>query len=68
MHAINAAIRAEMAARSVTQADLSAALAIPQSQVSARLRGVVDWRLGELYAVADRLGVTLHDLIGKAAA
>lgn len=68
MHTVNAAIRAEMAARGVTQADLAATLNIPQSQVSARLRGAIDWRLSELYAVADRLGVTLADLIANKAA
>ena len=64
----NQAIRAEMARRGVTQADIAGSLGIPQSQVSARLRGVVDWRLRELQVVADVLGVGLADLIGRAAA
>lgn len=68
MDAVNRAIRAELAAREVTQAGLAAALGIPQSQVSARLRGVIDWRLSELYTVAARLGVTLADLICNKAA
>lgn len=62
----NEAIRVEMARRRVTQADIASALNLPQSQVSERLRGVVDWRLAELFTVANVLGVSIGAIVGHA--
>lgn len=64
----NPNIRAEMARRGVTQADLAAALGITQPGVSARLHGRTDWRLKELSVVAETLGVPLSALLDGAAA
>lgn len=59
----NPTIRAEMARHGLTQTALADALGITQPGVSARLRGRIDWRLGELQAVAEVLGVPLDTLL-----
>lgn len=64
IQSMNAAIRAEMARHAVTQSEMAEALAIPQSQVSARLRGAVEWRVGELLKVATLLDVPVAALLG----
>lgn len=56
-------IAAEMKRRRVSQAKLAAHLGISQAAVSARLRGAVDWRLSEITATAELLGVTVPSLI-----
>lgn len=49
---VGSVIRGAMALRGLTQLDIATALGIGQTQVSARLRGEVDWRLSELRIVA----------------
>lgn len=60
---LNATIRAEMARQRITQTELAVALSIPQTQVSARLRGAVEWRVTELLGVAELLGVPASTLL-----
>ena len=66
--ATGANVRAELARQGRTQTDLAGVLGITQSQISARIRGRVPWRLEELAAVASYLGTPLTVLIGEAAA
>lgn len=47
-----------MAANHLTQADVGASLGIPQSKVSARLRGATRWSLDDLDKLWD-MGVPL---------
>lgn len=63
IESLNATIRAEMARQRITQTELAIALSIPQTQVSARLRGAVEWRVTELLSVADLLGVPASTLL-----
>jgi transcriptional regulator with XRE-family HTH domain len=60
-------IRGAMALRGILQRDLATALNITQTQVSARLRGEIDWRLTELQTVARVCHVELADLAGAPA-
>lgn len=52
-------IRAAMAARGVSQAQLAAALGLTQSSISRRLAGSQPFRTDELEAVAAHLGVRI---------
>lgn len=52
-------IKAELARRGATQAELAAALGITQSGISRRLTGTQPFRTDELEAVADFLGVQI---------
>lgn len=52
-------IKAELARRGATQAQLAAALGITQSGISRRLTGIQPFRTDELEAVADFLGVQI---------
>lgn len=58
-----AEVRACAARYGWRQADIAAALGLPQSQVSARHRGSVPWRLDELEALADAWGIEVYDLL-----
>ena len=49
---VAANVRAELARRRITQTD-----------VAQRLNGSVDFRVGELIAVADMLGITIAELL-----
>jgi transcriptional regulator with XRE-family HTH domain len=55
----NANIRAELARAEVSQAQVAALLDIPPSQVSARLKGRVHWKLAELQKLARHLNVPI---------
>jgi len=48
-----------MKARRVSQVDMAGLLGITQPQVSARLRGEVDWRAGELLTATRHLGIQI---------
>lgn len=62
-------IRAELARRSLTQADLAAALGISQQGVSRRLAGHIAFDTDELSAAAELLGLPTEALFnGQAAA
>lgn len=56
-------LRAELARRDLTQQEIADQLGISSVQVSRRMRGEVDWRLSELEAVAELLGLGLRDLL-----
>lgn len=60
-------VAAEMKRHRMSQQRLADHLHLSQAAVSARLRGVVDWRLAELQTVADLFGVTVADLIASTA-
>lgn len=56
-------VRAELARRNLTQADLAEVLDISQAQVSARLRGRARLHLGEVALIAAFLDVPVSDLV-----
>ena len=56
-------IRAELARRGKTQEDLAEALGIARQNISQRLRNRVSFRIEELQAVADFLGIPIADLL-----
>ena len=61
-------IRAELARKGKTQADLAELLGITQQGISRRMLGHVDFRLGEITKIADFLGVTVAALLSEAVA
>jgi transcriptional regulator with XRE-family HTH domain len=61
-----ASIKAEMARRDLTQAQLAEHLGLTQGQMSKRLRGVVPLTVPELLSVADTLGITPSSLLDAA--
>lgn len=63
---IAAELRAEMARKRRTQADLGEVLGISQAGVSARLRGVTPIGLDELDTACKWLGVSVQTLIERA--
>ncbi|QLQ37951.1 helix-turn-helix domain-containing protein [Micromonospora robiginosa] len=56
---ISSEVRAELARQRRPQRDIADVLGISVNQVSERIRGDVEWRVSELVAVADLLGVPL---------
>lgn len=60
---VAAQIRALMAARRLTSADLGAALDISQSSASRRMVGEGTFTLNEIQATAEWLGVPITDII-----
>lgn len=56
-------VRAEMARRRVTQAQLAEALGKTQQAVSARLNGRVAFDVNELHTVAEVLDIDVTDLL-----
>lgn len=61
--AIGANVRAEMARRSVTQAQVSRIIGRSQQQVSERLLGNVDFQAKELVQIAELLGIATDVLV-----
>lgn len=64
---VAAEVRAAMARRNCTQAELAAALNLSQPSVSVRLTGQQPWTVDELAAAARYLGTSLADLVADAA-
>jgi len=62
-----AGVRAELARAGKTQGDLASHLGISQPQVSARMRGSVEFRLSELRGIAAWLDVPLAALLPESA-
>jgi transcriptional regulator with XRE-family HTH domain len=58
-------VRAELARRRVSQAQLSAALGVSQPAISRRLTGAVPFTVDELHAVAALLGLPAGSLLGE---
>lgn len=56
---VNDVIREAMREQSVSQLTLAQAIGITQTQVSARLRGEIDWRARELDVVGRVLNITV---------
>lgn len=55
-------IRQQMLARNITQRDLARVIDLDPSGLSARLRGSRDFRVSELEAIAEALGMHLSEL------
>ena len=60
---VAANVRAELARRRITQTDVAQRLGVTRQNVAQRLNGSVDFRVGELIAVADMLGITIAELL-----
>ena len=61
--ALNSTIKAEMARRDINQTRLAAIVGVTQTQVSARLRGTIEWRVSELQTIAAAFDMPVADLI-----
>lgn len=59
---LRANIVAELSRRDITQTEAARRLGLPQNALSARIRGRIDFRIGELVALADALGIRLEVL------
>jgi transcriptional regulator with XRE-family HTH domain len=66
--AVAAELRAERARADVTIAVLSDSCGVPRSTLSRMLKGEAAMDVAALYAVTASLGVTLHDVMARAAA
>lgn len=62
-----AEIRAGLARRRLTQAQLATALGLSRTAVHRRLRGEVDMTLNELRATAQLIGIPVTDIVGAPA-
>lgn len=60
---VPANVRAELARRRIRQTEVADRLGVSRQNVSQRLNGTVDFRVGELIAIADMCGITLAELI-----
>lgn len=60
---VAANVRAESARRGVSQSDLAQALGVNQSTISHRWRGIREWSLSEIEAVAHYLRTTTSTLL-----
>ena len=54
---VAANVRAELARRRIRQSEVAARLGVSRQNVAQRLNGSVDFRVGELLAIADLLGI-----------
>lgn len=61
-------IRAELARADVSQAAIAELLELAPSQISARVKGRIPWRLHELQAIARHLGIPVSVLVDEPAA
>lgn len=64
---VAATVRAELARKGKTQADVSEVLGITRQGVSRRMLGSVDFKVSELYAIAELCGIPVTTLIPTAA-
>ena len=62
---VAANVRAELARRSIRQVDVAERLQVSRQNVAQRLKGSVDFRVGELISIADMLGITISELVGE---
>lgn len=60
---LRANIVAELSRRDISQTDAARQIEMPQTALSARLRGRIDFRIGELLSLAHLLGVPLSVLL-----
>jgi transcriptional regulator with XRE-family HTH domain len=61
---VAANVRAELARRRIRQIDVAERLGVSRQNVAQRLNGSVDFRVGELIAISDMLGITVIELLG----
>lgn len=54
---VAANVRAELARRRITQSEVAERLGVSRQNIAQRLNGSVDFRVGELLAIADLLGI-----------
>lgn len=60
---LRANVVAQLSKRGMNQADAGVAVNLRQSSISARLKGITQFRLSELLAIAELFGVSVHDLL-----
>lgn len=60
---LRANVVAELSRRDISQTEAAHQIGMPQTALSARLRGRIDFRIGELLALAHLLGVPLSVLL-----
>jgi len=63
-HTVAKNIRAELARAGISQTAAARALGLADSSLSRRLNGRHSFRVSELYALADLIGVPVHAFIG----
>jgi predicted transcriptional regulator len=64
---VTAKVRATIAELGISGVELSRRLGVTQSYMARRLSGDVPWRVGELDAVAQALGVPVTQFLASAA-
>jgi len=62
------ALRAEMARAGMDQKAVAELLGYHPSAITKRMRGDIEWRIGELQIIAARLGVPISVLVDETAA
>lgn len=65
---IAANVRAELARKQVTQADIAERLHFSRAAIGRRTSGHVDFKITELYVIAEMLDVPVSALLGEAVA
>ena len=60
---VAANVRAELARKQITQIEVAARLGVSRQNVAQRLNGRVDFRVGELIAIAGLLDIPVADLL-----
>lgn len=60
-----AKLRGAVSSADLNQADIAAVLDLSPSQISARFTGRIAWRINELQAIAEHLGVPVASLIDE---
>ncbi|WMY80049.1 helix-turn-helix transcriptional regulator [Citricoccus sp. I39-566] len=60
---LRANVLAELSRREISQTEAAHQIGMPQTALSARLRGRIDFRIGELLALSHLLGVRLEVLL-----
>lgn len=63
---VSARLRALLAARGISEAELARRLGFTQSYVSRRMRGAVAWDVADLTRITGHLGVPVSDLLAGA--
>lgn len=63
LQTLNVEIRVLLLRHNLSLTDLARIIGVSQPQVSARLRGDVVWRIDELWALADRIGVPVAAIL-----
>lgn len=62
---VAANVRAELARAGISQSTIADSLGITKSGVSRRMQGRISFRVSELCAIADLIGIPVHVLLAK---